>query len=114
MERYNNNSGFSLIEVMVAIAIFSLGLLAVFSMQINSIRANTRAFAVTDASQLAFRSMEWELMPGTKDDQYKPSQTRFDAPDVTISPSTLGNAEKLTVTVKWDDKSISLSRIRDN
>ena len=38
-----NHQGFTLIEVLMAMAIFSIGILAVFSMQISAITSNSRA-----------------------------------------------------------------------
>jgi len=39
----NNNKGFTLVEVLVALIILSIGLLAVASMQTNSLRSNNSA-----------------------------------------------------------------------
>jgi len=36
----DTEAGFSLIEVLVALAVFSIGLLAIFSMHISSIKTN--------------------------------------------------------------------------
>lgn len=48
----NNQNGFSLIEVMISIVVLSLGLLGVAAMQVTSIRVNTIANQVTNASTL--------------------------------------------------------------
>ncbi|MEJ2165264.1 MAG: prepilin-type N-terminal cleavage/methylation domain-containing protein [Desulfobacterales bacterium] len=42
--------GFTLLEVLIAIAIFSIGILAVGTMQINSVNSNTGARIHTEAS----------------------------------------------------------------
>jgi prepilin-type N-terminal cleavage/methylation domain-containing protein len=54
-------SGFSLIEVLVAMTIFSIGILAVYSMQIHSIRGNSSARGITENITLASAKVE-ELM----------------------------------------------------
>ncbi len=43
----HNSRGFSLMEVMIAMAIFAVGMLGVFSMQISSINGNATARRVT-------------------------------------------------------------------
>ncbi|MRR52744.1 MAG: prepilin-type N-terminal cleavage/methylation domain-containing protein [Rhodocyclaceae bacterium] len=52
------SEGFSLIEVLVAMAIFSIGILAVYSMQIHSIRGNTSARGITENITLASAKVE--------------------------------------------------------
>lgn len=59
-------TGFSLIEVLVAMAIFSIGILAVYSMQIYSIRGNTSARGITENITLASAKVE-ELLAQTYD-----------------------------------------------
>ena len=46
----HNEKGFTLIEVLIAVAIFSIGILAVGSMQIGSTGRNTGARISTEAS----------------------------------------------------------------
>ena len=48
IKKTNFDSGFSLIEVMVALAVFSVGLLAIFSMQFSAIKTNALARGVTE------------------------------------------------------------------
>jgi len=52
------NAGFSLLEVMAAMAIFFLGILAIMVLQSSSIRGNSRARGVTDISVLASDRLE--------------------------------------------------------
>ena len=53
-----NNNGFTLIEVLIAIAIFSIGILAVGAMQVSSVRGNAIARGVTEKVYLAGDRME--------------------------------------------------------
>jgi type IV pilus assembly protein PilV len=55
------DSGFTLIEVLIALAIFSIGLLAVASMQVSASLQNRSSVEITEASALASGQME-ELM----------------------------------------------------
>lgn len=54
----NKNRGFSLIEVLIAMAIFSIGILAVGSMQLSTSRNNTRGNITTQATMLARQKIE--------------------------------------------------------
>ena len=53
-----NNRGFTLIEVMIALAIFSIGILAIAGMQISSINGNSSARMQTEATTLAVERLE--------------------------------------------------------
>jgi type IV pilus modification protein PilV len=50
--------GFTLLEVLVATAILSIGLLAVSQMSISVIRSNARAYRITDATVMAGHKLE--------------------------------------------------------
>jgi prepilin-type N-terminal cleavage/methylation domain-containing protein len=52
------NKGFTLIEVLIAIAIFSIGVLAVGAMQVSSVKDNAIARGVTKKASLAADRME--------------------------------------------------------
>jgi len=53
-----HESGFSLIEVLVAIAILAIGLLAIGSMQLSTVRNTTNSNTITQAIMLASQKME--------------------------------------------------------
>ncbi len=53
--------GFTLVEVMIGITIFAIGILAVATLQLTSMKSNTKANRLTQASVLAQGKME-ELM----------------------------------------------------
>ena len=54
----NRQKGFSLIEILIAITIFAIGILAVAKMQITAIKGNSFARNMTDASNIAQDKME--------------------------------------------------------
>ncbi|BCS98501.1 hypothetical protein DSLASN_41330 [Desulfoluna limicola] len=54
----HNSSGFTLIELMVAMIIFSMGLLAMGSLQIQAMRSNRSAQQMTEATTLASDRIE--------------------------------------------------------
>ena len=56
MNRHNtqNQSGFSLLEVLIALLVLSIGLLGLAALQITSLRSNEMANMQTTATQLAY------------------------------------------------------------
>lgn len=57
-ELASNQNGFSLIEILIAMAILALAVLAAASMQFGSIRNNASGNMVTQANMLAKTQME--------------------------------------------------------
>ncbi|MBN2255859.1 MAG: prepilin-type N-terminal cleavage/methylation domain-containing protein [Deltaproteobacteria bacterium] len=57
-EKGRRNKGFTLIEVMIALFILSVGLLAVATMQISAIRGNRMGNDITQATFLAEDTLE--------------------------------------------------------
>ena len=59
--RKKKETGFTLVEVMIAIVVFSIGLFAVATMQTKAVNTNAGAFNITEATNFAETKME-ELM----------------------------------------------------
>ncbi len=53
-----NDRGFTLTEIMIALAVFTIGILAVNAMQTASIKGNSKARQITEASNLATDRIE--------------------------------------------------------
>lgn len=60
-----HSEGFTLLEVLVAMVILTIGILALFGMQISAIRGNSIANDITDASTRALDNVEQILAMGT-------------------------------------------------
>jgi prepilin-type N-terminal cleavage/methylation domain-containing protein len=106
------NGGFSIIELMIAMAIFAICMLAVVSMQIGTARNNTSGNIYTQANLLVMSQLEilknndvGMLLPGTYTDPSKINEkgqpggiyTR----SWTIRDIGVG-ARAITVTVQWN------------
>ena len=58
----NGSAGFTLIEILIAMAIFSIGILGVATMQISSVNGNSNARKYLEASAFAQRQLESTLL----------------------------------------------------
>jgi prepilin-type N-terminal cleavage/methylation domain-containing protein len=58
IKKGHNEKGFTLLEVIVAISILTIGLLGVASMQVSAIKGNTLAFGITEATSWASDQIE--------------------------------------------------------
>lgn len=53
-----NSKGFTLVEVLIALAIFAVGILGAATMQISSIGENSHAMRITEAATIASSELE--------------------------------------------------------
>lgn len=67
MKTLQSESGFTLIEALIAMAVLTIGILTLFTMQITSIKGNTTANRLTIASSAAVDSYERLLQVGYND-----------------------------------------------
>jgi prepilin-type N-terminal cleavage/methylation domain-containing protein len=113
----DNQKGFSLIEVLIALAILALSMLAAASMQFSSIRNNTTGNIVTQANMLAKAKME-ELKNTTDlttlsngaDSRINAAGQPGGIYDRSWTVENLGTtARRITVTVRWNKGSQSRS-----
>ena len=115
----SKQSGFSLIEVLIAMAILAISLLAAATMQVSSIRNNASGNMVTQANMLAKAQME--VLKNTAD-----VTTLADGAENNIDadgqPGGIYNrswmvtnmgttARRITVTVEWTKRGLSRSII---
>lgn len=61
-------SGFTLLEVMIALAIFTIGILGVATMQISAIQGNSKGRQISEATSVASALMETLLARAYGDD----------------------------------------------
>lgn len=103
-----NNRGFTLIEALIAIAIFSIGFLAAAAMQINALNKTNSARRVTEALTLAEDQVELlRAMPFYDDDEDLDGDGNVDAwdirPDLTAASASNPHMTDLPnpYTVRW-------------
>ena len=97
--------GFTLVEVLIAITIFAYGILAVASMQIASMKGNTSARDLTEASTVGSDQLE-KLMLSSYDTISDDSRTKdiygitWTVQDDTPQPDT----KTVIVNVSWTER----------
>ena len=101
----NNDQGFTLVEVMIAVSIFSIGFLAIAMLMVTAIQSNSGARKLTEASTFAQDKMEVlltlpltdpNLTTGNHNDPGNPVNGIYN-----ISWNISGS--DITVSVNWND-----------
>ncbi|MEJ2166467.1 MAG: prepilin-type N-terminal cleavage/methylation domain-containing protein [Desulfobacterales bacterium] len=117
------NQGFSLIEVLIAMAIFSIGILAVGSLVLSTTRNNTNGNILTQATMLARAKMEEKKRTADAGNLTAGDDETLSNVDMEGNPGGIynydcdiedialpgGNALRIQVTVSWTRKGQSLS-----
>ncbi len=96
-------SGFNLIEVIIAMAILSVGLLAMAAMQITAIETNSAANKDSEAVQIASQVMERVIEKAN----FAPGDlgNAKDGYDIKITPGGMeGSSTWYTVTVSYEGR----------
>ena len=128
-----NEKGFSLIEILIAIAVFAIGILAVGKMQITAIKGNYFANDITKATTLAQDRMERLISLSYADslnddadgdgtaglddtnatadhnDPNNPIDGRYNISWNIDSDYYINNTKTIRVIVKWTDKGVPRS-----
>jgi prepilin-type N-terminal cleavage/methylation domain-containing protein len=125
---HNNQRAFTLIEILVAMAIFSIGILGMLSLQISTVRNTKSGDLITRATMLARDQIETLKRVTDVTTLSNGSEADIDvhgnpggnfARSWTISnPLGGSNTRQITVSVSWNHKgenrSINLSTITKN
>jgi len=101
----SNDKGFTIIEVLVVIGLFAIGILAVASMQVTAFQGNRSAMLQTNAITLATERMEnlisqnyATIVSGSE------NQANFNIAWNVQDDTPLENTKTITVTVTWNDR----------
>jgi len=106
-----SETGFTLIEVLMAMAIFAIGILAVGSMQIAAMNGGASARRSTDAATIAQDQIE-KIIAGDYDDLAAPADAvvngryslNWAVAEDDLNGDGNNDAKNVTVTVIWPDK----------
>lgn len=114
---FKGEDGFTLLEVIMAISILTVGLLAVASMQVSAMRGNAFSMSVTESTDRVQDVVEKLLALNINstllnEDDHDESELDLDASDYqvkwTVQDNTpLPNVKKITVTVEWQDRGVN-------
>ena len=111
-----NTDGFTLIEVLIAMAIFLIGFLAVGAMQISAVNSNANARMRTEATMIAaqhaerllaldFADLEAVVASNEYDEPNKQGLYEIERPTITNFVNgeelTTSNNKTINVTVTW-------------
>jgi type IV pilus assembly protein PilV len=106
-------NGFTFIELLIAMAILAIGMMAAVSMQLSSTRNNTNGNIVTQATMLAKTQLERlknrdlsNLAEGTVQDPNNPVNAEGQSGGIYTRSWTIANlgtgAREITVRVQWN------------
>ena len=119
---FRSESGFTLIEIMIAIAILAIGILGLMAMQLTAAKSNTQARKVTESAAWAADEFE-RLLLADYDDLAAGASTPSDSllnntalpADTFRGPYTvtynvtentpIDNVKRIEITVAWNDGS---------
>jgi type IV pilus assembly protein PilV len=100
------SKGFTLLEVLIAIVVLSVALLALAGLQIISIRGNSFGNHMTEAITLAkdlmeeMKNADWEQIQGNSDDPVGGSGITYHR---VCTVTELDNIKTVAVKVSWDN-----------
>jgi len=101
------NKGFTLVEVMIAILVLSVALLALAGLQIVSIRGNSFGNYMTEAITMAkdlmeeMKDKEWEQIGASSEPLKGPSGVTYHRVCTVVTESS--GIKRVTVEVTWDN-----------
>jgi type IV pilus assembly protein PilV len=105
--------GFTLIEIMIALVVMSIGLTALAAVQISAIRGNafskrmTTAMSIADGKMEQIKNGSYASIISESATQVTQSNMNFTRQVTVTNNSPLANAKTVNVTVSWSEGSKS-------
>jgi type IV pilus assembly protein PilV len=103
------DEGFTLIEIMIALVILSIGLMALAGMQVSAIKGNAFSKRMTTAVSMAGQTIEqlknipFNNIQSQSASQVSQSSLNFTRQVTVINGSPIANTLTATVTITWMD-----------
>ena len=103
IDKQMNNRGVTLVEVMIGMAIFLIGFLAVSSLQVTAITGNTAARKATEAATRATNQLETLIVLPYDSivDGGPVTQGAYTTTWEVLNDTPLLNSKTITITVDW-------------
>ena len=107
--------GFTLVEIMIALVVLSVGLVALAGLQISAIRGNSFSKRMTTAVFVAterieqIKNMPYANIQSESSSQVTASNMSFMRQVTVTNNSPLANTKTVNVTVTWNDGSKSFT-----
>ncbi len=121
MERMKKIDGFTLIEVIVALTIFAVGLLAVAAMQNSAVKMNSTAGKLTNLATRAMDKIEeLSALPYTDpfldsaENPHQEASGNYTVSWTVIDDNPTANTKNITVTVSGRGKSVDICFLKAN
>ena len=109
MKYLMNSKGFTLIEMLVAMIILSIALLALAGLMVTTTRNNSFGGHITEAATLAqdkleeFRAIAWNGIVSGNDQKQTSSGVSYQR-TWNVATSADGNLKTVTLTINWSDR----------
>lgn len=109
-----DEQGFTLIEVLIAVTVFAIGILAVAAMTMQAVNGNTSAAISTDSTKWAssaldtIMGLDFSVGPGDQGDPFKDNNNSIGASGQyqvswSVLPGTVPNTRIVNVTITRKD-----------
>ena len=105
-----NRNGLTLIEILMVMSIFSIGILAIMTLHVTAINSNNRAHAIMTGNTLLADQFEKLISAGYASIELGPEETRSRVQsgfliEHTVFTTLIPNIKKVDLTVTQEDRS---------